>query len=142
MFNIILANLVRLFHIIVIIFVLIGPFSKNPLVLILHIVFCLCLMIHWMFNSDTCFLTLLETKIRGIDDNESFTYKFVAPMYNITHTKWNKLVWVITIIVCLIAVFNLKNSAKFKLILKELNNLNRNNKKIIMKKIIRILDNR
>ena len=120
MVNILLANLVRLFHIFIILFVLIAPFINDSSILILHISFCICLMIHWIFNSDQCVLTHLEKKLRGVSDDEAFTYKFIAPMYNITHTRWNNLVWIITIIMCLISIYNLINNEKIRYFLNEL----------------------
>ena len=83
--NIVLANLVKLFHTIIILFVLLTPFLLNKYhsLLILHISFSLCLIIHWVNNSNVCSLTLLESRLRGIEPDESFLYQFISPIYDI-----------------------------------------------------------
>lgn len=75
--------------------------------------FLLCLMIHWITNSDECSLTLLENILRGVEKNETFTYQFIGPIYNIINTEWNKIIWILTIILLLIS---LKKIYKSKII--------------------------
>lgn len=133
-----LADLVKIFHILIILFIIIGPFLDDPMLLVLHITFCVCLMIHWLFNSDVCFLTFVEKKLRGVGDEKSFIYQFIAPMYNISNTKFNQLIWMVTIILCLISIYNLFSSEKIKLVLYELYNV-RNQGILTFQKIINIL---
>ncbi len=110
--NILLANLIRLFHIIIILFVFIIPFSNIPSLLILHITFSLSLLLHWYTNSNECSLTLLESKLRGIDRNAGFTHKFIAPIYDISLTKWSSICYIIIIILISISIYKLYNSKK------------------------------
>jgi hypothetical protein len=108
-----LALAVKLFHICVILFVLCAPFVKIASILILHITFCILLMTHWAFNSDVCALTEIECLLTNKPRTESFTHQFVAPMYNISETDWNDIVWVITIIAMLISIYNLIYNTAF-----------------------------
>lgn len=112
--NIILANLIFLFHIIILLFVILIPFTKIPLYLILHITFCISLIIHWAHNNNACSLTLIESKLRGISESDSFSYKFIAPIYDISKTEWSNFCYIITIILALISLYYLIISPKWK----------------------------
>lgn len=112
--NILLANAVFLFHIIVVLFILFAPFSTTPAILFLHVVSCISLIVHWWGNSDTCSLSVLESNLRGIERSNTFTHQFIAPVYNITATEWSNIVWIITFIVMFMSIFKLYNSSAFK----------------------------
>ena len=44
-------------------------------------------MIHWALNNDTCVLTIIESKLRGKKDNETFMGRLVKPIYNISSNE-------------------------------------------------------
>ena len=110
MINIFLANIVYYFHILIILFIIITPFINDVLLLVLHIVFCVCLFTHWYLQSDECVLTLIECKLRGIDKVNSLIYEFISPIYNINKTKFNKLSWIITLFMFIFSIYKLYNS--------------------------------
>ena len=102
-----LANLIWLFHIGVVIFILLAPFARIPILLILHFSLCLTLIVHWWNSSDVCSLSILESQLRGIPYSDGFTHKFIAPMYNISATKWSRICWIITIILMSVSLYYL-----------------------------------
>lgn len=110
--NIFLANLVFVFHTIVILFVLTAPFSNIPALLILHITFSISLILHWWFNSNECSLTYIEAKLRGLDKTQSFTHQFISPMYEISTTEWSKICYIITIVLLCVSIYYLYNSER------------------------------
>jgi len=112
--NKLLADLVYIFHFIVIIFVLLAPFTNIPAILILHITFSVCLFVHWYANSNVCSLTVLEANLRGLERSETFTHQFIGPIYDISSTGWSNFIWLITIFIMCIAVYKLYNTDKFK----------------------------
>ena len=66
--------------------------------------------------NDVCSLSILEAQLRGLNNREdTFTHKFVAPMYEISATEWSYIVWFITIIILCISMYKLYNSEKFKI---------------------------
>ena len=101
---------INILHLLFIFFILFAPFSDIPAILTLHIVSCICLIIHWCSNSDQCYLTQLEQKYRGISDSKTFTYKLVSPIYNINEIYFNKIVWIVTFIVLCVSLYKLYNS--------------------------------
>ena len=109
-----LANIIMIFHILVIIFILLAPFSNNSSMLILHIVFSISLLTHWYSNNDLCSLTLIEGKLRGVEYNNGFIHKFVSPMYNLHKTDWNTVCYTLTILLMLISMYRLYKSKKIK----------------------------
>lgn len=114
-----LADCIFYFHIFVILFVLFIPFSNlPPIFLILHIVSCLSLMVHWWGNSDVCCLTIMEGQLRGIDRTETFTHQLISPIYKISSKEFSSIVWLITIFVMFVSIYKVYNTDKFKTALK------------------------
>lgn len=110
--NIPLANLISFFHLFIILFVIFAPISNTPSILILHVTFCISLIIHWLANNNECSLTFFESKLRGLDKTDSFSYKFIAPIYDISKTEWSKICYIITFIVLCISLYKLYNSKR------------------------------
>ena len=110
--NNILADIVKIIHAIMILFIVLGPIYKNPLLIILHIVSCLCLLMHWYTNSDICCLTIIESKLRNVKQVDTIIYKLIKPIYNISELEFNKIIWIYTSIVVIISIYNLYKSDK------------------------------
>jgi hypothetical protein len=123
--NLLLANLISIFHIIIVLFMLIAPFSKIPAFLILHIVFSICLFVHWSTNSNICSLTLFEGQFRGIKDIDTLSYQFISPIYDISKTDASNLAWIITFIMLCISVYYLYNNVQFKESMQLYNKINK-----------------
>jgi len=114
-----LADCIFYFHIFVVLFIVFMPFlDVPPVFLILHITSCVCLMLHWYSNSDICSLTVIEGQLRGVDRTETFTHKFISPIYKITSTEWSNIVWLVTFIVMCVSIYKLYHTDKFKIALK------------------------
>lgn len=113
--NILLANLVWCFHSFVVLFVLFAPFTDIPCFLILHITFCISLIVHWYGNSNMCSLSVIESNLRGLPYTESFSHKFISGIYDVSKTSWSKFCYFITIFVLLLSVYKLYNSKKFSI---------------------------
>ena len=109
-----IANTIKLFHWGIILFVILGAFSTFTPILILHIVFCISLLTHWMANNDACSLTIFESHLRGIKVSDGFLYQYISPMYNISQTEWSKLCYIITVSLMIVSIYNLYNNKDFK----------------------------
>jgi hypothetical protein len=112
--NLFLADLVFIFHCLIILFVLLAPFTQVPAFLVLHITFSICLLLHWYTNSNVCSLTILEANLRGMKRTDTFTHQFIAPMYDISTSDWSNIIHVITYMTMFISIYYLYNSEKFK----------------------------
>jgi hypothetical protein len=110
--EIILANIVRLIHMGIIGFVVVCPFLKkrNWMVDVLHVVSVITLLAHWYLDEDTCFLTFLESMLRGIPTNQSFMYSIVSPIYKISDESLKSIVVHATPILGLISVMRIMNN--------------------------------
>lgn len=81
----ILANFIACLHLVFIIFITTTPFiTDNPFILLYYCFISFFVMVHWYLNNDTCVLTLLEAKLRGKKDNETFMGRLIKPIYNIS----------------------------------------------------------
>ncbi len=124
MINFILSFIIRLFHIITILFVLFAPFifGCSPLILLLHIIFCISLIIHWVTNQDVCCLSELEAYVMGKDRVETFSHKLISPIYNLPEKSWSTLCYIVVIILLFVSIYklvNCKKVAKIKELLEE-----------------------
>jgi hypothetical protein len=110
--NILIANIIKTIHIIIIIFMIIIPFVNIPYLLILHITFSICLMIHWVMNSNECALTQLEAYYRKVPKYDTLMNRFISPLYQISDNQYYYLIWISTVILLIISIYNLYYSPK------------------------------
>lgn len=115
-----ILNLITVLHIIVVLFIILAPFSNSNYLLFLHAVFVPFIIFHWLINNNTCSLTIAEKYIReqtyGVkaDVNDCFSYKFIAPIYdfNKNYKEYSAFTYMTTILLWAISVYNL--SYKYK----------------------------
>lgn len=105
-----LADCIAFFHTLVVLFVIVVPFLDVTCLLVLHVTFTISLLVHWWANSNVCSLSVLEAQLRGLDYTESFTHKFVAPIYDISKTTWSNIVWLVTVLLLCISFIKLYRS--------------------------------
>jgi hypothetical protein len=110
-----LANLIWIFHFIVVLFVVIAPFSNVPIILLLHATFSISLLVHWYTNNNICSLSLMESQLRGLDYTESFTHKLISPIYDISKTEWSNLSYIITLVLFTISAAKIYNDPRWKM---------------------------
>lgn len=112
-----LIILINTIHLIVIIFVLAAPFSNSNYLMLLHAIIIPFIIIHWLFNNNTCCLTVAEKYIRNkntgttIKENDCFTYQLVAPIYdfNKNHQAFSTFIYILTISLWFVSIYNLTN---------------------------------
>lgn len=117
-FNNLLLIIINIIHFLVILFVVLVPFTNISFLLILHVITIPFIMFHWVLNNDTCAITLAEkfvrTQMNGgvpVDDWECFTHRLVSPIYkftsnNVDYSRWT---WIMTISLWLISCYKLYN---------------------------------
>ena len=112
-----LLILINIIHLIVIIFVLAAPFSGSNYLILVHIIVVPFIILHWILNNNTCCLTVAEKYLREktigckIKDEDCFTYKLVAPIYDFSkeHEAFSTFIYLLTISVWLISVYNISH---------------------------------
>lgn len=107
--SIVVANCIRMLHLLLVLFVVAVPFIRGarwPLLLI-HFMTVLTLMVHWLLHEDTCFLTLVESTWRGVPLEYSFMYRLVSPIYKIEDADLKQLVMYVTPALGLISLHRL-----------------------------------
>lgn len=102
---VLMAWAVGVLHVVFIAFMLTAPFSSNRTLLATHVVVTPFLWLHWWLNDDTCALTIVEKKLRGIsDDDKSFVHALVSPVYKIRDADVRVASWYASITLWLVAV--------------------------------------
>lgn len=83
------ASTIFVLHLSIILFIVITPFYPRVswLIRILHFVVGCSLLLHWCLNDATCVLTILESRLRGINESESFMHRLVSPVYMVSDEK-------------------------------------------------------
>ncbi len=103
-----LANCVFTFHLGIVLFMLLAPFVCNaPYILLVHVSFAVCILVHWIGNNNMCSLSVLEAQLRGIRYDEGFMHKFIAPVYDLSQSNWILLCYIVTVILTCIATYKL-----------------------------------
>lgn len=90
-------------HILFILFMGLTPFLNTVFLLKTHFIMSPFLMLHWIFNNDVCFFSLLESYITGKIVKETFIGRLVSPIYNIRSIH----IWGITLVLFLITGYKL-----------------------------------
>jgi hypothetical protein len=82
------ANIISFLHLLVILFVINVPIlSDNPFILMYYCFIVFFIMIHWHYNNDTCVLTVIESKLRGKKQNDTYFGRLMKPIYNVSSTE-------------------------------------------------------
>jgi hypothetical protein len=92
-----LANLIWILHILFILWFVLTPFTNNKPMLALHFVGGASLFVHWALGQDTCTLTLIEQKLRGVECKDSFFFNLVSPIYKISDEQLRPFVWIVSL---------------------------------------------
>ena len=95
--------LVYLFHLLIIAFVCGGIFINLPNIVLLHLVFCASLLLHWYANNNICCLTTLEGYLFNRPYDQGMLHSCIGPMYDIQ----NREITMIVIGLLLISLFKL-----------------------------------
>lgn len=94
--SLLLAQLIRAIHAAVLGFVLLAPLlARSVTVLILHVGLLLVLLVHWVTSQHYCILTLLESKLRGIQYEDGFLNAVLKPLFGFGVS--NRLAYAVTL---------------------------------------------
>lgn len=107
--NIFWANVLYIFHMTIIAFVLFAPFCNILGILLVHVVFCASLFVHWRLNSNVCSLSVIESKLRGLERTDTFTHSLIAPIYDVSSTTWGTITTIITLVLMYLSINKLLN---------------------------------
>jgi uncharacterized membrane protein len=121
-----LANIIHCFHILIVLFILIIPFTNMIGLLVVHVAFSLCLLVHWHTNENICALSVLEAYVRGVDRQTTFTHSFIAPIYDISSSNWSHICIILTIVLMYISFYKILTSKKLALSIKLCKQISKN----------------
>jgi hypothetical protein len=107
------AGIVQTFHYLIIAFVLFAPFTHYAPLLILHISLAICLLVHWAANSNVCFLSVLESNLRGMPYTQTFSHSMISGIYDISDSQINFLCKTVTIVTMILSFYFLYNSGVY-----------------------------
>ncbi len=107
--------LISILHLIIILFIIITPFTDSNYLLLIHIIIIPFIVIHWILNDNTCCLTTTENFIRQIsydskiDEKDSFSYKLISPVYdfNKNYESFSYFIYVLTFLLWSKSVYNI-----------------------------------
>lgn len=108
-------NFIMLLHFLVVIFVVVVPFTSNTYFLFWHSILVPFMMAHWYLNDNTCCLTKFEKELRlklygtSPTDADCFTCRFVNPIYDFkaNNLNYSNVLYLVTIMLWLISVLKL-----------------------------------
>lgn len=113
----ILLAIFKILHIIFFTFVILGPFTNSNYILLLHFIFIPFLLVHWVFNDNTCAITTVEKIIKKSIKKEKYdkekdclTCKLINPVFDFRKNNMSRttFIYTITIVLWLITIISLK----------------------------------
>ena len=108
MLNIWVANLLRIFHLVFVLFILLAPFlTSNVELLILHYQLVLLMYMKWSigYQNWKCGFTMAETFIRGIDEDDGFIYNVLKPIVDVEQYEFDGILTIVTLILGIISYY-------------------------------------
>ena len=102
------ADIIKILHFLLVCIIIYLPFAKDKKYVVMYLLLSPFLFWHWSINDDTCALTEMEYRLRGIEKKESFFHKLISPVYKMEETSVNKLAKTIMLILMYIAMYRLK----------------------------------
>ena len=111
------ANFIRFLHILLMVFLLLTPFSNNIYLLKISLLLIPFLMLHWITNNDTCALTEIEKYLRGTSYSyDTFIGSLVGPVFMLDNIDQisRYIIYLVSTILWLISAHNYKNLLKRK----------------------------
>lgn len=97
------AKLIKLIHILIILYVIIIPFTNSKYLLLLHSVFVPFMILHWVTNNNTCVLTTVERQLRSnekkLKDEDCFTCQLIEPIFDFkkNYSAFSTSIYILTI---------------------------------------------
>ena len=113
----ILLAIFKILHIIFFTFVILGPFTNSNYILLLHSIFIPFLLVHWVFNDNTCAITTVEKIIKKSIKKEKYdkekdclTCKLIDPVFDFRKNNMSRstFIYTVTIVLWLITIISLK----------------------------------
>jgi hypothetical protein len=107
--------LITVLHLIIVLFIIITPFTNSNYLLLLYVITVPFIILHWVMNNNTCSLTVAEKFIRQktygvlLNDDECFTYNLIAPIYdfNKNYETFSNFIYLSTFTLLSIASYKL-----------------------------------
>ena len=108
----IILRLITLIHVIFVLFLVLTPFIGTNYLLLLEAIFIPFMMLHWIFNDNTCVLTLIESHVRKsiygdkYKPDDCITRKLINPVYDFKkdNKSFSKTIYGVTTILWLITL--------------------------------------
>lgn len=104
-----LGIIVLILHLILFLFTITGVFFNDIFIILLHLITCVNILIHWLTNNDLCCLTVMESKLLNIPIEDTFFNKLFSPVYSLQNKKDTGIFYYILIVLILISTFKLIN---------------------------------
>jgi hypothetical protein len=107
-------------HTLLVVFVFLTPFVGSNYFLLLHSIIVPFIMIHWIFNDNTCALTIMEQQMRSqiygksVSCDDCFVGKLVKPVYDFKANNEDSTIFIYscTIFLWLVCVTKLYSEYK------------------------------
>jgi hypothetical protein len=100
-------NIIFLIHTLIFITSLVVPFTSNVNWLKMYSVIIPFVFYHWAINDDTCALTILESRLTGTEEKNTFFGRLMGPIYTIDNETSDQVVKSILFSLWLLVQFKL-----------------------------------
>jgi hypothetical protein len=98
-----LLYLIKVLHLLLILFIVITPFLNTNYYLLLHVIIVPFIIIHWIANNNICALTVAEYYIteivtgKPVEQQDSFFARLVEPVYDFKKNNQAEAIFIYSI---------------------------------------------
>ena len=93
-----LENIIKLIHLILVIFIVIAPFVSNRQIKINMFIILVYLLFQYLTGYNKCGLTELEYYIMGKDYQQGFLYRLICPVIKVSEDYFDKWIFIFHLI--------------------------------------------
>lgn len=95
----IIIKIINFLHLLLNIFIVVAPFTKNQTVLLIAIILLYGVFIQFLITNNKCIVTMLEHSLKGSsnEDYEGFIYRFIKKIFPISKQDFNGVLTLITL---------------------------------------------
>jgi hypothetical protein len=89
-----LENIIKLIHLILVIFIIIAPFVNNRQIKINIFIILVYLLFQYLTGYNKCGLTELEYYMMGKDYQQGFLYRLIGPVIKVSEDYFDKWIFI------------------------------------------------
>ena len=104
------VTIIRLAHVVILLFIVMVPFTNNDILISYNFIFIIGMWMHWAMNSNVCVLSTMEHQLTGVKYSEGFINNVLTPIFELPKNSNVYITWAVTAILFVVDVIKLNRT--------------------------------